>query len=165
MQAGVDRRIKKSEYIPDVSAGFMYMTFRNFDDFIPKNLAAAGFAVNWEVFDWGRKRHQLAEKDMSIEQAKEGLREAESRVLVDVGEKFRNFLETRQALVVAQLAEASAREDLRVTTSKYQQTAALMSDVLQSQSSMAEADHQFQQALLGYWTARAEFEKALGQDN
>jgi outer membrane protein TolC len=165
MQAGVDRRIKKSEYIPDVSAGFMYMTFRNFDDFIPKNLAAAGFAVNWEVFDWGRKRHQLAEKNMSIEQAKEGLREAESRVLVDVGEKFRNFRETRQAFAVAQLAEETAREDLRVNTNKYKLTAALLSDVLQSQSTLAEANHQFQQALLAYWTAQAEFEKALGEDN
>src|SRR5262249_44094872 len=61
-QAEVDRRIKKSEYIPDVSAGFLYMTFRNFDDVIPKNLATAGLAINWEVFDWGRKRDELAEK-------------------------------------------------------------------------------------------------------
>ena len=30
-QAEVDRRIKKSEYIPDVSVGFTYMSFRNFD--------------------------------------------------------------------------------------------------------------------------------------
>jgi hypothetical protein len=28
---------------------------------------------------------------------------------------------------------------------------------------LAEANHQFQQALLDYWTARAEFEKALGE--
>jgi hypothetical protein len=42
-------------------------------------------------------------------------------------------------------------------------TAALLSDVLQSQSTLAEANHQFQQALLDYWTARAEFEKALGE--
>ena len=39
-QAEVDRRIKKSEYIPDLSAGFIYMNFQNFDDFLPKNLAS-----------------------------------------------------------------------------------------------------------------------------
>jgi outer membrane protein TolC len=161
----VDRRIKKSEYIPDVSAAFVYLGFRNFDEIVPRNLASAGVAVNWEVFDWGRKQDELGEKQKAIEQASENLREAENHVLMEVSEKFRKLQQTRQALVVAQLAEASAREDLRVTTSKYQQTAALMSDVVQSQSSMAEADHQFQQALLGYWTARSEFEKALGQDN
>ncbi|PYS25984.1 MAG: hypothetical protein DMG11_21670 [Acidobacteria bacterium] len=164
-QAEVDRRIKKSEYIPDVSAGFLYMTFRNFDEIIPKNLASAGLAMKWEVFDWGRKRDQLAEKDKAIEQAKDRSREVENRVLIDVSDKFRKLQQTRQAFVVAQLAEETARENLRVNTNKYKFTAALMSDVLESQSTLAEANHQLQQALLGYWTAQAEFEKALGEDN
>jgi outer membrane protein TolC len=164
-QAEVDRRIKKSEYIPDVSAAFVYMTFRNFDDIIPKNLVSAGLAINWEVFDWGRKQHELAEKGKTIEQTKERLREAESRVLIDVSDKFRKLQQTRQALVVAQLAEETAQETLRINTNKYKLTAALLSDVLQSQSTLAEANHQFQQALLDYWTAQAEFEKALGEDN
>jgi outer membrane protein TolC len=164
-QAEVDRRIKKTEYIPDVSAGFVYVGFRNFDDIVPKNIANVGLAIKWEVFDWGRKRNELAEKDKTIRQAQERLREAEGRVLIDVSGKFRKLQQTRQALVVAQLAEETAREDLRINTNKYKLTAALMSDVLQSQSTLAEANHQFQQALLGYWTARAEFEKALGQDN
>src|SRR5215831_9016016 len=164
-QAEVDRRIKKSEYIPDVSAGFLYMTFRNFDDFIPKNLASAGLVITWEVFDWGRKRNELAEKGKTIAQARERLHEAESRVLIDVSDKFRKLQQTRQALVVAQLAEQTAQETLRINTNKYKFTSALLSDVLQSQSTLAEANHDFQQALLGYWTARAEFEKALGEDN
>jgi outer membrane protein TolC len=164
-QAEVDRRIKKTEYIPDVSAGFFYIGFRNFDDIVPKHIANAGLAINWEVFDWGRKRDELAEKDKAIRQAQEQLREAEDRILIDVGDKFRKLQQTRQALIVAQLAEETAREDLHINTNKYKLTAALLSDVLQSQSSLAEANHQFQQALLGYWTSRAEFEKALGVDN
>ena len=95
----------------------------------------------------------------------ERLREAEDRVLIDVSDKFRKLQQTRQALVVAQLAEETARETLRINTNQYKLTAALLSDVLQSQSTLAEANHQFQQALLGYWTAQAEFEKALGEDN
>jgi outer membrane protein TolC len=163
-QTEVDRRIKKSEYIPDVSAGFIYMTFRNFDPVVPKNLVILGAAMDWEVFDWGRKRRQLAEKDKTIEQAKNSLREAESLVLIDVGDKFRKLQQTRQALVVAQLSQETARESLRVNVNKYRHTAALLSDVLQSQATLAEANHQYQQALLGYWTARAEFEKAIGQE-
>lgn len=161
-QAEVDRRIKKSEYIPDVSAGFIYMTFRNFESVIPKNLASIGLGMKWEVFDWGRKRDQLAEKDKTIEQARNELHEAESRVLIDVSDKFRKLQQTRQALAVAQLAQETASEVLRVNTNKYRFTAALLSDVLQSEATLAEASHQVRQALLGYWTAKAEFEKALG---
>jgi len=147
-----------------VTAGFTYMTLRNFDNVVPKNLASVGVAVKWEVFDWGRKRGQLAEKDKTVEQANNGLHEAESLVLIDVSDKFRKLQQTRQALVVAQLAQETAREGLRVNTNKYKLTAALMSDVLQSQATLAEANHQYQQALLGYWTAKAEFEKALGEE-
>src|SRR6266704_314942 len=62
-QATLDRRIKKSEYIPDVSAGFVYLTPRNYAPVIPKNFANVGVVVSWEIFDWGRKKHQLAEKN------------------------------------------------------------------------------------------------------
>jgi outer membrane protein TolC len=163
--AELDRRIKKSEYIPDVTAGFTYLTFRNFDEFVPKNLASAGVAVKWEVYDWGRKRKQLAARDNAIEQAKVRLRDTENNVLSDVSDKFRRLQQTRQALIVAQLGEDTARESLRININRYQVTAALLSDVLQSQSILAEANHQFLQALLGYWTARSEFERALGEGN
>jgi hypothetical protein len=36
---------------------------------------------------------------------------------------------------------------------------------LQTQATLADADYQYQQALLSFWTARAEYEKAIGADN
>jgi outer membrane protein TolC len=120
--------------------------------------------VRWEVFDWGRKKNQLAEKDRTIEQAKTGLREAESLVLIEVGDKFRKLQQTRQALVVAQLKQETARENMRVSTNKYKAQAAMLSDVLQTQATLADADYEYQQALQTYWTARADYEKAIGED-
>ncbi|MCM3904685.1 MAG: TolC family protein [Pyrinomonadaceae bacterium] len=164
-QAEVDRRIKKSEYIPDVSAAFTYMSFRNFDNAaIPKNSASLGVAMKWEVFDWGRKKNQLAEKDRTIEQTKNELREAESLVLIEVGHKFRKLQQTRQALVVAQLKQETARENMRVSVSKYKLQAALLSDALQTQATLADADYEYQKALLTFWTAKAEYEKSIGAD-
>jgi len=104
-QAEVDRRIKKSEYIPEVSVGFTYMGFRNFEQGVPRNSASVGVAMKWEVFDWGRKKNQLAEKDNIIEQARDSLHEAESLVLIEVGDKFRKLQQTRMALVVAKLRQ------------------------------------------------------------
>jgi outer membrane protein len=164
-QAEVDRRIKKSEYIPDVSVGFTYMSFRNFNsDAIPKNSASLSVAMKWEVFDWGRKKNQLAEKNRTIEQAKNGLSEAEGLVLIEVGDKFRKLQQTRQALVVAQLKQETARENMRVSVSKYKLQAALLSDALQTQATLADADYEYQKALLAFWTAKAEYEKSIGAD-
>ena len=163
-QATLDRRIKKSHYIPDVSAGFTYLTARNFSDAVPKNFANVGVAVTWEVFDWGRKKNELAAKDKAIEQANASLKETEDQVLIDVGDKLRKLQLAGQALRVARLSEDSAKENLRVSTGRYKFQAVLLSDVLQSQASLAEASHEYQQALLAFWTAKAEFEKSLGED-
>jgi outer membrane protein TolC len=163
-QATLDRRIKKSEYIPDVSAGFVYLTPRNYAPVIPKTFANVGVVVSWEFFDWGRKKHQLAEKDKAVEQAKNEQKETEDQVLIDVGDKFRKLQQSGQALRVAKLAENSAKENLRVSTGQYKFQAALLSNVLQSQASLAEATNEYQQALLAFWTAKAEFEKSLGED-
>jgi len=163
-QATLARRIKKSEYIPDVSAGFAYVTPRNFPSAVPREFVNVGVVVSWEFYDWGRKKHQLAELDNTIEQAKNGLKETEDQVLVDVGDKLRKLQLTSQALRVAKLAEAAAKENLRVSTGQYKFQAVMLSDVLKSQASLAEATNEYQRALLTFWTAKAEFEKALGED-
>jgi outer membrane protein TolC len=163
-QAELDRRAKKTEYIPDVSLGVTYASPRNFDAFVPKNYLAAGVVVSWEVFDWGRKRHELAEKEKTIAQANNGLRDAEVSVMIEVGAKFRELQQARQALRGAQLRQETARENMRVSVNKYKIEAALFSDVLQTQATMADADYQYQQALLAYWTARADYEKTIGAD-
>ena len=163
-QAELDRRIKKSERIPDVSLGFNYVSPRNFDDLVPKNFASLGLVVSWDVFDWGKRHHELDARSKTTEQARNALLETESRVLIDVNTKFRKLQQTNQLLRIARLAQDTARENLRVAQNKYQLQAVLLSDVLQTQTAVAETDHQYQQALLAFWTAKAEFEKALGED-
>jgi len=163
-QAEVEKRVKKSEYIPDVSLAFTYASPRNFDEFVPKNFAAAGFAVNWEVFDWGRKKHQLAEKQKTIEQANNSLRDAENSVMIEVGAKLRDLQEAAQTLRVAKLRQETARENMRVSINKYKAVATLFSNVLQTQATLADADYEYQKALLAYWTAKADYEKSIAAD-
>src|SRR6266850_192818 len=163
-QAKLDKRLKKSEYIPDVSVGFTSLSLRNFDQVVPRNIASVGVVMSWEPFDWGRKKHQLAEKSKTIDQAENALKETEDQILIEVGDKFRRLQQTQQALRVARLSQDAEREALRITQGRYRFEAALLTEVLESQAKLADANNQYQQALLSFWTAKAEFEKALGQD-
>ncbi len=163
-QAEYDYRAKKAEYIPDISLSFSYLSPINYGSMVPSNIAGLGLYLDWEPFDWGRKKNELAEKGRVIEQAQLALREAEDQVALDVGSRLRKLQETHQLIVVNRLAEETARENLRVVNSRYSQEASLFKDVLQAQASLAETASQYQQSLLNYWTARADFEKALGMD-
>ena len=161
--AEYDRRIKKSEYIPDVSVGIRYASIQNVK-LLPENIVQAGFLLTWEPFDWGRKKREMDESAKTASQARTGLSEAQDKVLVEVGDQFRKLRQSRQLLVAAELAEETARENVRVLNVRYAAQESLFKDVLQAQSSLAEADHQYQLALLSFWTAKADFERAVGSN-
>jgi outer membrane protein TolC len=163
-QAEADRRAKKAEYIPDVSLSFSYFSPINYGSLIPSNIATVGLQLEWEPFDWGRKRREISEKSKTVEQAALGMREARTQVAVDAGNRFRKLREARQLLVMGKLARETAQENLRVATNRYKQEMVLLKDVLEIQTSLADANHRYQAALLAYWTARADFEKALGEE-
>ncbi len=160
--AEFDHRLKKAEAIPEVSLTFSYFSAFGVS-VLPRNASGVGFTMNWSPFDWGRRKHEMAEKQKTIEQAREGLREAESLILREVGDRFRKLQEARALLRVSQFHQESAREKLRVATNKYAQEVVLYKEVLQTQAGLSEAQDRHQQALLAFWTARADFEKAIGE--
>jgi outer membrane protein TolC len=162
-QADLDRRLKKADRIPDVSLAVSYSS--NFNvDILPANLATFGVNVKWEPFDWGRKGRELAGKIRTLEQARLGVRDAEDRAVLEVNSRFRALAEKRALLNLARMAQATVREKLRVKTNQYQVQAALLPDVLQVRAELADADDRYQQALMGFWTAKADYELATGQE-
>src|SRR4029078_505519 len=51
-QAKLDKRIKKSELIADVSLTVKQATKFSYSNFVPRSLSGVGVQVEWEVFDW-----------------------------------------------------------------------------------------------------------------
>jgi outer membrane protein TolC len=162
-QANLDKRVKKSEMIPDVSLTVNTVTTVNYSNFVPRNVNGVGIQVDWEVFDWGRKKHEIAEKSRVIAQAENTVLETESRVLLEVNAKFRTLQESYQLIRIAQLAQTTARANVQIAAYKYRLEAVLLKDVLTAQTSLANANYEYQKALLIFWTAKADFEKALGE--
>ncbi len=162
-EATLDRRSRKAEYLPDVSLALDYFSTLHLTGVVPANVAAAGLQISWEPFDWGRRRHEIAEKQRVEEQAQLAVQETESRILRDVGAQFRKLEEARRQLAVNRLAEQTAEENLRVVKNKFGLQAALLKDLLQAEASRADAGSQYRQALAQFWTARADFEHAVGE--
>ncbi len=162
-QADADRRLQKADSIPDLSLAFTYFTFANVD-LMPRNVAQVGLLLKWSPLDWGRRGKELAEKTLQLEQARNGAREAEDRVRIDVASRFRKLQEARLLLEANRLARDSAREKLRVATDRHKAEAALLKDVLSARSAFGDADAQYQQALLGLWTASADLDRAMGEE-
>src|SRR5262249_34701673 len=104
-QAKLDKRIKKSEFIPDVSLTVNYAQTFSYSNFVPHSLSGVGVQVEWEVFDWGRKKHEMTERERSITEANNSLEDVQSQILMEVNTRFRQMQESRQLLKVAKLAQ------------------------------------------------------------
>jgi outer membrane protein len=163
-KAELERRLKSAERIPDVSLSFIAFRTVNFSSTLPNNLSSIGIQATWDVFDWGKKREQLETKRAAEAQAALELTEAESLVMVDVGHRYRQIIEARKALDLARALQSASQEAFRVARNRYLQREAVLSDVVKVQSSLADADHRYREALMNLATAQADFEQALGRD-
>jgi outer membrane protein len=160
-QADFDLQRTRAAAIPEISATFNYLGFYNFE-VLPKNVAVVGVLASWEPWDWGRRREEAGSKTRTLEQARLAVKEAEDSVRVEVSEKFRKVQEARAMLRVIDLGQQTAREKLRVAIEQNRQQAALQRQLLEAQAASADADQQYRHALAAFWTARADFERAIG---
>jgi outer membrane protein TolC len=74
------------------------------------------------------------------------------------------MVEARKAVELAQAFRSANSEALRVTRNRYVQREAVFSEVAKLQSSLAETNHRYTQALMDLATAQADFERAMGRD-
>jgi outer membrane protein TolC len=133
-------------------------------NFLPQNIGGVGALLTWQPWDWGQKRHNLAQKVIAEHEAVLTEEDARDQVLLDVNSKFRKLREARAQLRVEETARDAEQERLRNQTDAYAQQAILFSDLLHQQASLATAEDQYRQALLAFWTARADFARALGEE-
>ena len=162
-QAEYDRRMAKADYIPDVGIAFNYSSNFNID-VLPRNMTSLGLELKWEPWDWGRRKDVINQKKATESQAQTQLNDVRSRVLIDVNSRFRKLEESRVLIAVAKAEREAAKQKLLEITNKYGQQSVLLSDVLHQQAVAASASDDYQQAVLGFWSAKTEFEKSLGED-
>jgi outer membrane protein TolC len=162
-QSELNRRLARTDYIPEVSLAASYYSPLNIEG-APRNMATLGVQVKWEPFDWGRRAHAVASATLGARQAKNALDDTEQQVVLEINAGVRRLEEARLRVETAGLAQDAARENTRVKLAQFTTDAVLAADVLQSHAAFADASNQYQQALLAYFTARADFDRALGED-
>lgn len=163
LKADLDVRRERAEYLPDFSLQLSYLSLANVN-FLPQNIAHAGFLFEWQPFDWGQKHHRIEQLRSTAKEATLTAQDAEQQVLLDVRARQRKLAEARALLDAQTAVQETEREKLRVQMNRYQEKAALLADVLQQQSALAQADSQYQQAVAAFLTAKADFDRALGEE-
>jgi len=161
-QAELATRSEKTHYIPDVSIQASYFSPANIN-FLPQNIGSVGALLTWQPWDWGEKRHKVRQAALAEKQAGLSAEDTREQILLEVNSNFRHLREARSHLAVAEAIRDAEAEKMRNQREAYSQQSILLSDLLKQQSSLADAENQYHQAVVAYWGARADFQKTLGE--
>ncbi len=156
-------RQTKAKYLPDLDLSVHYVSPFGVN-FVPTNIAGAGIEFSWEAWDWNRRKHEVNEKNLKVEESKVNLDETRSQVLLSVDKEYRDVHEAQAAVAAAGAFRESAREKLREVTEQYGQKTKLLRDVLQQQANLDKANADYSQAVAEFWSARARLQKAMGEE-
>ena len=157
--AGV--RAAKREYIPDVEA-FARYSYQNNVPFLARNFGTFGIHFSYDLFDGGKKRAMLHERDAQLAQAQENLARVSDEVEVRVQTASNKLERTQQMVEVSQELLAVRKEARRVSAQQLEQGAYLRSQAAAAAAQEFEAQTLLLQSQLDYAQAQDELTYAIG---
>ncbi len=161
-KASAGARAAKREYIPDVEA-FARYSYQNNVPFLARNFGTFGVHFSYDLFDGGKKRATLRERDAQLAQAKESLARITDEVEVRVQSAYNKVQRTQQMVAVSQELLATRQEARRVSAQQLERGAYLRSQADAATAQEFEAQTMLLQSQLEYAQAQDELTNAIGQ--
>jgi outer membrane protein TolC len=155
-------RLAKYEFIPDVEA-FARYSFQNNVPFLAGRFGTIGVRASVDLFDGGRKRAVLRERETQLAQAKENLTRISDGVELRIQTAYNKMERTRQMIAVSEELLALRDEARRVAANLLAQGGALGSQAKESAALELEARAALLQSQLDYVQAVDEMDAAVGR--
>ena len=151
----------RAEYIPEVGAFVQYI-HENGAPFVSPNNGAVGLNLKWTVFEFGKRRGQVSERQAEVAQAEENLAQVRRRVQVDVEKAVRKLNRAETALDSARQLLASATEARRVTSDRVEAGTANQSALLDAEAAISGAQADVLRAEYDRSVAAADLARVTG---
>ncbi|MGO9434243.1 MAG: TolC family protein [Terracidiphilus sp.] len=160
-KAGV-RLAKTDIYVPDVDA-FARYSYQDNVPFLARNFGSFGVHLSYDIFDSGRKRALLHERESQLSQAKENLARLTDEVELSVQTAYNKLERTDQMRKVSEELLALRTESNRVLHAELVQGEALSSQADLATAQELDAQTQLLQSELDYTQANDEIVHAMGR--
>ncbi len=152
----------RAEYIPEIGLFGMH-TFQSGVPFLPTNNFVVGARMTYDLFEFGKRKAQVSERQAQVEQAEENLRRMKARVRIEVEKARRKVERMEDLVVVASRAAEVRREARRIAADHAELGTATGLSAKQAEAALAEAETSLLEAQIGLRLAHAELERSLGR--
>ena len=152
----------KTAYIPDVTL-FARHSYQNGVPFLVHNFGTVGVNLSYDVFDFGKRRAAVREREAKVAQAQENLERLKEAMSVQIERGYNKLAQTRHMVQVAAEVAALRQENERISGNQLAQGVVLVSAQRKATASSYKAEADLLQAELSYLLAHADLEQLAGR--
>jgi outer membrane protein TolC len=153
---------KTDMWVPDVEA-FARYSYQENVPFLARNFGTFGVHFGYDLFDAGKKKAVVHERQAQLSQAKETLAKLTDEVELEVETAYNKLDRTQQMLKVSEEVVALRTESNRVTQQRLLQGAALNSQAANATAQQYDAKALLLQSQLDFLQANDELLNAIGR--
>jgi outer membrane protein TolC len=152
----------KSAFIPDITA-FATDTWQNGVPFLVTNFGMVGVQLDYDVFDFGKRRAAVREREAQLAQAEENLKRLKDSISAQVARDYNAVERTKNLVAVADQVVALRRESERLSKNQVTEGVVTVANTLEAASATYKSQVDLLQANLNYMLAWAELKQTIGQ--
>jgi outer membrane protein TolC len=152
----------KSAYIPDISI-FARQSYQNGVPFLVHNFGTFGITLNYDVFDFGKRRAEVRQREAQLQEARENVERLKEAVSVQVEKGYNKVERTKRMLQVAAEVVKLRAEGERIAENQLTQGVVLVSARRQASAATYKAQADLLQAQLANTLAQAQLEQTIGR--
>jgi outer membrane protein TolC len=129
----------------------------------PHNVGAVGLFVDIPLFEGGQVAARIRDELARLEVQRERLRKTELQIRLEVETASANVNSIRQRIIATEKSIEQAKESLDIEREKYELGKSTITDVLDVQGALLEAQSTYYRALADYEAAKAQLRLATGE--
>jgi outer membrane protein TolC len=152
----------RSAFIPDITA-FATDTWQNGVPFLVTNFGMVGVQLDYDVFDWGKRRSAVREREAQLAEAEENVKRLKDSISAQVERSYNALERTKSLVAVADQVVALRRENERLSHNQVTEGVVTVANTLEAASATYKSQVDLLQANLNYMLAWAELKQTIGQ--
>jgi outer membrane protein TolC len=152
----------KSAFIPDITA-YASDTWQNGVPFLVTNFGTVGVRLNYDVFDFGKRRAGVREREAQLAETEENLKRLKDNISAQVERSYNALERTKKLVSVADQVVALRRENERLSKNQVTEGVVTVANTLEAASATYKSQVDLLQANLNFMLAWAELKQTIGQ--
>ena len=161
--------IRTSQYLPTLTANFNYQYMSQNNDFKLNTYkwdpySTGGITLAIPIFDGGRKRNEIKEAKLTVDQVKLQREDAERQIKLMLQNQINQIAKSIEQVNSLKSAKEQAEKGYQIAVKRYDTGMGTIVDVNQASLGVTNTGLQYNNAIYDYVSAKSELEKVIGAD-